>query len=352
MIKVVHILSGLGAGGAEYLVLNLVQHTSDKEVDFDIIGLSSNCDIIHKFEELGYRPLALSLDKFPFRFFRELYKCHRLLKRSKTKVLHAHMFHGLLFAVFLKLLNLNRKIVYTSHSYNVGSLLREWFVFATKFFRSKDIVFSKDMINFSYIRDSVVIPNGVDFDRFKPDVASLKKFTFINIGRLEPVKNHRVLIEHFAQLKNIGYNVELVIVGEGFLRRDLELLVSNLDVDDSVRLVGLQDNISEFLQAAHCFVLSSKWEGLPLSILEAIAAGVPVISTPVGSIPTTFSVEEIIFTPEEEIVGSLKEVYVNYDVYKRRSMRLVPKMRSKFDIRHLCLAHLSIYSELGGGKVF
>ena len=102
-------------------------------------------------------------------------------------------------------------------------------------------------------------------------------FTFISIARLEPQKNHVLLIKAFSELKN--ENCNLVIVGKGFLLEQLKSLSVRLNIADKVYFAGFQLDVASWLKNSNCFVFSSDYEGFGNVILEAFNAGVPVIST-------------------------------------------------------------------------
>nr|WP_319374845.1 glycosyltransferase [uncultured Methanobacterium sp.] len=104
-------------------------------------------------------------------------------------------------------------------------------------------------------------------------------FNFINIGRLDRQKGQWVLIRSFRRVADRYPNARLFILGEGDLRKELENLTRELDLCGNVFLLGDQENVFPFLKQSDCFVFSSLWEGLPLSLIEALSVNLPVIST-------------------------------------------------------------------------
>lgn len=101
----------------------------------------------------------------------------------------------------------------------------------------------------------------------------------VTFGRLEPQKNHRLLIAAFSQLADEFQNVNLIIYGEGPLKSDLECLIRKLELDGRVILAGNTNHVAEELSKALVFVLSSDYEGMPNALMEAMAMGVPCIAT-------------------------------------------------------------------------
>ncbi len=136
-------------------------------------------------------------------------------------------------------------------------------------------------------RRSVVIRNGIPLDAF--DRTACKEpnsvFTFGAVGRLVPVKDHLTLLEAFARVRKSQPHCRLEILGDGPLRGELESRVQALRMADSVRLLGDGLQVPAFLSDIDAFVLSSVSEGLPLTVLEAMGAGRPIVATAVGAIP-------------------------------------------------------------------
>lgn len=124
----------------------------------------------------------------------------------------------------------------------------------------------------------------------------------INMGRFSEEKNHYFLIKTFKEIKNNIKTAKLVILGEGEKRMFLEQLIKDSGLEGSVYLLGLQENPFKFLARAKVFVLSSLREGLPCSILEAMACGLPIISTDCKSGPRE------ILAPRTDIKSQAKDI--------------------------------------------
>ena len=114
---------------------------------------------------------------------------------------------------------------------------------------------------------------------------SVPGFNLIHVGRLNEVKDQRTLLRAVALAKADVPDIRLTIVGGGGLRAELEALTGELDITDQVVFLGERNDAGAWLARADLFVLSSRSEGLPMSLLEAMAAGVPQIVTDVGGMP-------------------------------------------------------------------
>lgn len=131
-----------------------------------------------------------------------------------------------------------------------------------------------------------VIANGVDTEHFSPrrEPRARSRFVFGTLGRLEPIKNHALLVDAFAELVRRELDVELRIAGTGALRARLEARVAEHGIQDRVRFVGHVGDTPRFLRELDGFVLSSDGEGHPNALLEALACGLPAIATAVGGV--------------------------------------------------------------------
>ena len=135
-------------------------------------------------------------------------------------------------------------------------------------------------------RDKVpVVYNGVDCKRY--DIPRIKsdKIRFVTVGTIYSVKNYSFLVDCFAEVAREIDNVTLTIVGDGVLRGEIEEQIQKTGVSDKVRVTGVVSDVENYLADADVYVASSIFEGLPISMLEAMSAGLPVISTKVGGVP-------------------------------------------------------------------
>jgi glycosyltransferase involved in cell wall biosynthesis len=131
---------------------------------------------------------------------------------------------------------------------------------------------------------TVVIHNGVELDRPRRESgAAARPFTVLSVGRLRPPKDFGTLIRAMAALER--GSVRLRIAGDGPERAALASEVARLGLDGDVELLGARTDVDELLADADLFVLASESEGLPMSVLEAMAAGLPVVASAVGGVP-------------------------------------------------------------------
>jgi glycosyltransferase involved in cell wall biosynthesis len=135
-----------------------------------------------------------------------------------------------------------------------------------------------------------VIENGIDVDRFSSnadrprDLDPARRYV-ANVARFHPVKDHATLLKAFQQVANAIADVDLLLVGDGPLRGELEQLVRTLHLEDRGRFLGNRRDIPGILRASKIFILTSVSEAAPLTLLEAMAVGLPVVVTAVGGMP-------------------------------------------------------------------
>jgi glycosyltransferase involved in cell wall biosynthesis len=131
---------------------------------------------------------------------------------------------------------------------------------------------------------TVVIHNGVGLDRpRRTGAAQAGPATLLSVGRLREPKDFTTLVRAVATCE--PGSVRLLVAGDGPDRPGLTTEIARLGLDGAVELLGTRDDVDQLLAAADLFVLSSRSEGMPMSVLEAMAAGVPVIASAVGGIP-------------------------------------------------------------------
>lgn len=130
-----------------------------------------------------------------------------------------------------------------------------------------------------------VVPNPVDLQRFVSEKRTPDgEFRFITAGRFSAVKNQQMMLRAFAAFLSEGHNGRLVLLGKGEEEANLKALADELRISDRIEYAGHVPNVEDYLANARVFLLSSHYEAQPLSILEAMAAGLPIISTDVGGI--------------------------------------------------------------------
>ena len=132
--------------------------------------------------------------------------------------------------------------------------------------------------------DYVVIPNGIDLARFARAPEPVAGRVLV-VGRFAPPKRHDLVLRAFPEVHERFPGSELWFVGDGDDRPAAERLAAELGVQDATRFLGVREDVPELISQAAVVALASDYEGCPLSLIEAMAAGVPVVATSVGGVP-------------------------------------------------------------------
>lgn len=130
-----------------------------------------------------------------------------------------------------------------------------------------------------------VIYNGIDTKRFAcvNEYSKRKgRLTIISVGRMQKVKRHTMMTEVFSELVRAGFDAQLIFLGDGELRPQVEDCIKRLGIEDRVFLRGITENVESELNNANIYLSASEHEGLPLSVLEAMSCGLPVVSFRAG----------------------------------------------------------------------
>ncbi len=350
-INILHLITGLPIGGAEKVLLDLCINLDKKRFTNFVIGLNDEKDFTLDFKKNGIFVKNLNMKKKPKSFMQTALYINRFIEDHDIHILHAHMFHPLVFAFIAKLKYSKLKVVFTSHNVNIGSKKREMITYLLKPFRDVDIVFSSDMITKIYKRNCIVIPNGIDTKPYMRKTRKNDIFTFISVGVLRRQKNQLFLPSAAAYLKQKGIkDFQIQIVGgadaSGDMREDIENQIKKYGVENEIKMLGPRRDVSELLQKAHCFVMPSHFEGLPIALLEAAAAGLSVVSTPVGAIASVIDDDSGYLTDIEYFADKMLEVITDTNEAKRRAKNLQKKVIDSFSIESTVKAHEKIYEKI------
>ena len=203
-----------------------------------------------------------------------------------------------------------------------------------------------------------LIPNGIPIDAFrKPSIdrnewREEEGFTpahvlFVCVAGLRPQKNPALLLKSFSQGPAVDPRARLLFVGDGELKGDLEKQIDALGLREKVHFLGMRSDIPEILNAADVFVLSSDWEGNPLSVMEAMAAGTPVISTAVGGVPELVEDGEsgVLVPPgdAQALAGAMQSMLENPKVRISMGRAAARRAVEHFDLKVMTEAYEELY---------
>jgi len=202
------------------------------------------------------------------------------------------------------------------------------------------------------LKNTKTIYNPLNLDCIAKELIAPKPFEFdyiLAIGRLNRQKGFDILIKAFAKsaLKN---TVKLVILGEGKERKNLEKLIVKLDLKNQVLLFGKVDNPFIYIKYAKFFILSSRYEGFPVVLLEALACGTPVVATncETGTSEIIDNGKNGLLVPvedEEALKLAMEKLFYDRELYKRLKTNTW-KSVERFGVKNIVKEWISLYEEM------
>ena len=216
------------------------------------------------------------------------------LREHRPEIVHAHLPHATLFCRFSRFFGPIPVLVDTVHTPATGPMGRRLGYWLTRAIPDQLTAVSHGTAQ-AWLQKGLlqsdrlsILPNGVDLEHFRPDIPNRVRlrlelglsdgFLWVAVGRLAAVKDYPTLLHAFGRLPE---NSMLAIVGAGPEEAALRQLAGAIGLGPRIRFLGFLEDTAPLLAAADGFVLSSRWEGLPVSLLEAGAAGLPAVATPV-----------------------------------------------------------------------
>jgi len=321
-MKILHVIPSLHGGGAEKFTIDLCNELSKKH-DVTVCSLFDIEDDMFMVKELNTNVKLITLQKrlgFDFKVFFRLYK----LINNNYDIINFHL-RALVYSI-LPIIFKRKVYFHTIHNLaakETSQLNRYIYKFLFHFCNVEPIAISKQVsrsIQAEYGKKfKLVINNGVEYKRAThkyqetlTEISALRETNhtkvFITIGRISPQKNHRILIGATNQLLSENEDIVLLIIGDDYtpdknLRSELEKLANT-----RIHFLGMKDNIVDYLLCSDVFCLSSLFEGLPITLLEAMSLGTIPVCTPVGG---------IIDVIEDNIDGFLCKSVSEQSLYKR-----------------------------------
>ncbi len=305
-IRVLHLVENLGRGGAERRLACDLRWLDRERYEHRVVYLTEDAALRPEIEALGIPVEGLGL-RSPRQWALAVLRLSRRLRAWRPHIVHTQVFaadvYGRLCAAITGVPIVLSTIQTMPYVQSLGpfysrkrKLADRW----TARLRTDRFIAVSEAVKRAVVESFgaapsrvVVIPNGVDLTRFGPRSAERLRAReslgiapdapcILHVGRLIPEKNQAALIRAVAALKARLPGIRLAIAGDGPCRIELEQLISALGVGSQVLLLGTRSDIEQLHHAADCFVLPSLREGLPLSLVEAMASQLPVIASSIA----------------------------------------------------------------------
>lgn len=346
---------------------------------FDMGGAETMCEtLIYELIELGHEVIAVSLyeketvitqrlknsrvdlrflgkkDGFDFSIYKKL---RALFKQEKPDVIHTHTYATKY--VFPVAARLKIRVIHTIHSVATREATKMTRKFNGMFFRHFNIVpvalstnIQKTIID-EYKLDAKNVPivlNGVDLKkcRVKENYEVNGTFKIVHVGSFLEVKNHIGMLEAFQMFHEQYPTSELHFIGDGIRRPLIEDMARVKNLSDCVVFHGLQSNVHLFLSDMDVFTLPSLYEGIPMSIAEAMGTGLPIIATNIGGIPDMLDEDSALLIPPDvvAIYQAYEKYYLDAKLRKKHGGNAF-KAVEKFSSKVMANDYIQIYSAKG-----
>jgi glycosyltransferase involved in cell wall biosynthesis len=346
-MTIFHVLTGLGVGGAERMVIELTQKMIGDGYRVRIVSLNNDTRILSQYPGIIPYVKVLGINKTPMSLLKGLIAFKGILQGENRVVLHAHMFHSLMFAIVAQVINKNIRIIFTSHNYGGFTFSRKIFLRLTKRQRVADVIFSEDQHVDLNAKRIVVIPNfapPINGSEIKMDGILKDKeiITFGYLGRLVAEKNPLAIIDAFLSMDLA--RVKLVIGGAGPLEGNIRSTIKLRSAGDRIEFLGAIKDVSIFFRKIDVLVMASEWEGLPMVILEAGVRGIPVISTPVGAIPLLLGNGAGVLCTISELPNELIKAISRPDLIELCGQFLRSKVEAEYSMHSAIKKHVELYN--------
>lgn len=355
-MKVAIIVPVFTTGGAENMAAQLAVNLDRSQVDVEVISMYPRQGHIYekKVEDAGI-PIHY-MDKRTHVSLGAMVRLWRCLSRMKADVVHTHLFATLYAMPWVMTHRAHQ--VHTIHTRSdeefsgiIGKVLRAY----SRLGKLRFVVISKtnQRIACEAFRrapeEYPYVNNPVELSRFYSGQKDPDAVTFISVGRLSSLKNYSLAIRAMPQVLSEIPNARLVIVGDGELAGDLRREAEELGVAQKVTFAGEQSKPEDFLARADVYLLTSHVEGLPLSVLEAMAAGLPVISTNVGGMPDLVK-ENGVLVADDDLQALVQEMirFARDSGLRQRCGEISRQMVKAYDAESCARAYTEIYQELCG----
>lgn len=361
IFNLLHLKTSASIGGAETLITYWARYL-DKDKFNQFAIFAENGPLVKTMENLGIKVECLIMLK-TFKGFTQLSKLVSFLKQNRIDLVHAHGARANFWGSFASLLT-GVPIISTEHGIDLWRDSNYLFNFIDRFsarINKCRVGVSEAVCNMLKNKgvnlDKIVcIENGLDVESFNItiDIGSKRAEFGIRdgtkvigtVGRLVEQKGHKYLIDAFKLIENRFLDLKLLIVGDGPLMNTLKEQVLNIGIEDKVIFTGQRTDIHELLAIINVFVLPSITEGLPLVLLEAMAAGKPIIASAVSGIPYIIEegVDGLLVRPKN--IHDLSEKIPMLIINERLASNLSKKAREKVLLKYNAADMIKKYENL------
>jgi glycosyltransferase involved in cell wall biosynthesis len=353
----------LALGGLQQVIVNLCRTVNRDIFEPQVLCLRALGDYTADIQQLGICVHLIPQKKNGVDYFAFL-KVAKILKRERIEVIHTHNTQPFMDGTIGAILAGVKTRIHTDHARDFPDKRRymfaEWFL---SHFVRKVVAVSehtaRNLMSYEKISQKkiMVIPNGIDGSAFSISLDKQKKRDelditnkgpIIGIGvRLSEQKGITYLLHAMPQIIKKFPDCTLVIAGRGPLEETLKKEAESLEIMNNIRFIGMRLDIPELLKLFDVYVLPSLWEGLPMVLLEAMAAGCPVVATDVGGVASVIKnrVTGLLIKPRnfDEIADAVSNVLIDQKLRLDIVTNSLIVFRERFDAKIMTSQYERLY---------
>lgn len=359
-MKILHVIDSGGLYGAEIMLLNLVEEQISLGLKPVIASISDKKTIDNPIE---IEAIKRNLHIIKFRMtpgpnILGALKILRYILKEHFDLIHSHGYKGNILLGFIPGFFRRVPMVSTLHGYTSSNFfskmnIYEWIDSLTYFLIDSVVIVNKGMLNHPKIKKNKMIKfhiicNGISLEKInRKNFIKTKEFMIGSIGRLSSEKGFIWLIKAFEIFLNKGVDAKLVLIGDGYERKNLEQYILQNKLKDHVEFTGYMYNAKEYLNFFDVYAISSLTEGLPITLLEAMQFRVPVVATAVGGIPNVIDdkIDGLLVEPcdPNSMADSFYTLYKDPFLSKKLANNAYDKLSKFYSSRKMAKKYLDLY---------
>ena len=355
MTKILFILPSLSEGGAQHMIYELIKYLDKEEFESLVLCYAGRnlSALEQKVEEICTVQYMQEKGHIGISSLRRVWK---QINCYQPDIIHAHL-GGMVYAIPWAFFKKGRKLIVTAHTkpkiaFNkkVEPLLK--YLLRKRIEDTRVVAVSEEnyALLCSYLGINknvcVCINNGVDLDKFY--IKDHSKFTYINVARQDENKNQNSILEAFYKIHLHYSNTQLLLIGDGPCHKTLVNRAKELGLETSVLLPGMVGDVENYYAISDVYVQASHREAMPLSALEAMAAGLPILSTDVGGMKDIVKGNGVLVPDydDEAIYSEMLAMYLSPSEKMRRMKNKSLALVQEFSSKRMADKYANLYREI------
>ena len=363
-MRILQIINNIAWGGAGNLLINYIPIMKNSGHDIDLLTLKQ-IDKYHldNFKKIGIKIITLSENSLYNPLY--IFKIKQFIKKGNYDIVHVHLFPALYYVGLAAYFGIKSKLVFTEHNtWNTrmsNPVLRIIDKFIYRKYKMVICITDKVKLNMQNHLKGLnilypVVYNGINVSKFSNAIVShlykkdlyqsysVENIILIMVGRFVIQKDQKTLIEAIFLLPQ---NFHLLLIGDGPTKPECEKLTNELQLNDRIRFMGIRKDIPDILKLCDIGILSSNWEGFPITALEYMASNKPVIVSDVPGLSDTVGDVALLFEKgnSEQLANKIVELIDNKEYYNAVAKKCYEKAQ-EYDIKKMTEKYLELYQDL------